>query len=168
MTSLVAKASAIRPDARQVAWQRMEQTAFLHFGVNTFTGLEWGHGDEDPDLFQPTGLDTDQWARTLRDGGFKLAILTVKHHDGFLLYPSRYSDHRSPPAGGATARVTWCGRSSTSMRRYGLKVGLYMSPADENQYLDGVYANGSAHTPRTIPTLVPGRPDRRDLPRRTP
>ncbi len=168
VTSLVAKASAIRPTPRQVDWQRMEQTAFLHFGVNTFTGLEWGHGDEDPDLFQPTGLDTDQWARTLRDSGFKLAILTVKHHDGFLLYPSRYSDH-------SVASSSWQGGQGDvvaafvkSMRKYGLKVGLYLSPADENQYLDGVYANGSAHTPRTIPTLVPGD-DRtgQDLPQYT-
>jgi hypothetical protein len=72
LTLLVAKASAIRPEARQVDWQRMEQTAFIHFGVNTFTGLEWGYGDEDPNLFQPGQLDTDQWARTLRDSGFKL------------------------------------------------------------------------------------------------
>jgi alpha-L-fucosidase len=156
VTSLVAKASAIRPDARQVAWQRMEQTAFLHFGVNTFTGLEWGHGDEDPNLFQPTGLDTDQWARTLRDSGFKLAILTVKHHDGFLLYPSRYSQHSVASSSWEGGRGDVVRAFVTSMRQYGLKVGFYLSPADENQYLDGVYANGSARTPRTIPTLVAG------------
>jgi alpha-L-fucosidase len=168
VTSLVAKASAIRPDARQVAWQRMEQTAFLHFGVNTFTGLEWGHGDEDPELFQPSGLDTDQWARTLRDSGFKLAILTVKHHDGFLLYPSRYSKHSVASSSWQDGKGDVVRAFVTSMRKYGLKVGFYLSPADENQYLDGVYANGSAHTPRTIPTLVPGD-DRagRDLPQYT-
>jgi alpha-L-fucosidase len=155
-TDLVRKASQVRPTARQIAWQRLEQTAFLHFGVNTFTGLEWGTGDEDPDVFQPTGLDTDQWARALRDGGFKLAILTVKHHDGFVLYPSRYTDH-------TVASSSWRGgqgdvlRSfADSMRRYGLKVGVYISPADENQYLHGVYANGSARSTRTIPTLVDG------------
>jgi alpha-L-fucosidase len=168
VTSLVAKASAIRPDGRQVAWPRMEQTAFLHFGVNTFTGLEWGHGDEDPELFQPTGLDTDQWARTLRDSGFKLAILTVKHHDGFLLYPSRYSKHSVAASSWEDGKGDVVRAFVTSMRKYGLKIGLYLSPADENQYLDGVYANGSAHTPRTIPTLVPGD-DRegRDLPQYT-
>ena len=156
LTSLVAKASAIRPHPRQVAWQRMEQTAFIHFGVNTFTGLEWGHGDEDPDLFQPARLDTDQWARTLRDSGFKLAILTVKHHDGFLLYPSRYSDHSVASSSWRNGAGDVVREFADSMRRYGLKVGFYMSPADENQFLDGVYANGSPHTPRTIPTLVPG------------
>ncbi|GAA3807348.1 hypothetical protein GCM10022403_046810 [Streptomyces coacervatus] len=160
---LVRKASQVRPTARQIAWQALEQTAFLHFGVNTFTGLEWGTGDEDPNVFQPTGLDTDQWARALRDGGFKLAILTVKHHDGFVLYPSRYTNH-------TVASSSWEGghgdvlRSfADSMRRYGLKVGVYISPADENQYLHGVYANGSARATRTIPTLVDGdtrSPDR--------
>ena len=153
---LVRKASQVRPTARQIAWQGLERTAFLHFGVNTFTGLEWGTGDEDPDVFQPTGLDTDQWARALRDGGFKLAILTVKHHDGFVLYPSRYTNH-------TVASSSWDGghgdvlRSfADSMRRHGLKVGVYISPADENQYLHGVYANGSARTERTVPTLVEG------------
>jgi alpha-L-fucosidase len=160
---LVRKASQVRPTARQIAWQALEQTAFLHFGVNTFTGLEWGTGDEDPNVFQPTGLDTDQWARALRDGGFRLAILTVKHHDGFVLHPSRYTNH-------TVASSSWEGghgdvlRSfADSMRRYGLKVGVYISPADENQYLHGVYANGSARTQRTIPTLVEGdnrAPDR--------
>ncbi|MFI6659979.1 alpha-L-fucosidase [Streptomyces sp. NPDC050523] len=160
---LVCKAAQVRPTARQIAWQSLEQTAFLHFGVNTFTGLEWGTGDEDPNVFQPTGLDTDQWARALRDGGFKLAILTVKHHDGFVLYPSRYTNH-------TVASSSWQGghgdvlRSfAGSMRRHGLKVGVYISPADENQYLHGVYANGSARTGRTIPTLVEGddrTPDR--------
>ncbi|MEV3856341.1 alpha-L-fucosidase [Streptomyces sp. NPDC050095] len=162
---LVAKAARVRPTQRQLAWQALEKTAFLHFGVNTFTGLEWGTGDEDPNVFQPTGLDTDQWARALRDGGFKLAILTVKHHDGFVLYPSRYTNH-------SVASSSWRGGAgdvlrsfADSMRTYGIKVGVYISPADENQYLDGVYANGSARTTRTIPTLVDGD-DRtgRDLP----
>ncbi|MFE2937528.1 alpha-L-fucosidase [Streptomyces sp. NPDC059255] len=153
---LVAKAAGLRPTERQIAWQRLERTAFLHFGVNTFTGLEWGTGDEDPDVFQPVGLDTDQWARALRDGGFSLAILTVKHHDGFVLHPTRYTGH-------SVASSTWeAGRGDVlrsfadSMRAHGIKVGVYISPADENQYLHGVYANGSARTPRAIPTLVDG------------
>lgn len=153
---LVDKASRIRPTDRQIAWQRLEKTAFLHFGVNTFTGLEWGTGDEDPDVFQPAGLDTDQWARALRDGGFELAILTVKHHDGFVLYPSRYTKHGVVSSSWADGRGDVLRSFADSMRRHGIKVGVYVSPADENQYLHGVYANGSARSPRTIPTPLPG------------
>ncbi|MFC9132290.1 alpha-L-fucosidase [Streptomyces sp. NPDC057099] len=153
---LVRKASQVRPTAGQIAWQRLERTAFLHFGVNTFTGLEWGTGDEDPDVFQPVALDTDQWARALRDGGFKLAILTVKHHDGFVLHPSRYTGHTVASSTWRDGRGDVLRDFADSMRRHGLKVGVYISPADENQYLHGVYANGSARADRTIPTLVDG------------
>ncbi|MEU0384594.1 alpha-L-fucosidase [Streptomyces chartreusis] len=153
---LVRKASQVRPTARQIAWQRLERTAFLHFGVNTFTGLEWGTGDEDPDVFQPAGLDTDQWARALRDGGFRLAILTVKHHDGFVLYPSRYTGHSVASSSWRDGRGDVLRDFADSMRRHGIKVGVYISPADENQYLHGVYANGSARSPRTVPTPVAG------------
>ncbi|TRO67816.1 alpha-L-fucosidase [Streptomyces sp. IB201691-2A2] len=158
---LVRKASQVRPTERQIAWQALERTAFLHFGVNTFTGLEWGTGDEDPDVFQPVGLDTDQWARALRDGGFKLAILTVKHHDGFVLYQSRYTNHSVASSSWQDGQGDVLRSFADSMRRHGLKVGVYISPADENQYLHGVYANGSARSERTIPTRVPGddRPD---------
>ncbi|NEA99179.1 alpha-L-fucosidase [Streptomyces sp. SID13726] len=151
---LVRKASQVRPTARQIAWQSLEQTAFLHFGVNTFTGLEWGTGDEDPNVFQPTGLDTDQWAAALKDGGFRLAILTVKHHDGFVLYPSRYTDHTVASSSWRDGHGDVLRSFADSMRRHGLKVGVYLSPADENQYLHGVYANGSARSERTVPTLV--------------
>ncbi|MFB7597826.1 alpha-L-fucosidase [Streptomyces sp. NPDC056160] len=160
---LVRKASRVRPTERQIAWQRLGRTAFLHFGVNTFTGLEWGTGDEDPDVFRPARLDTDQWARALRDGGFTLAVLTVKHHDGFVLYPSRYTGHTVASSGWLGGQGDVLRAFADSMRRHGLKVGVYISPADENQYLHGVYANGSTRVPRTIPTPVPGddRPPRR-------
>ncbi|MEV5878931.1 alpha-L-fucosidase [Streptomyces sp. NPDC052101] len=151
---LVRKASRLRPTARQIAWQQRERTAFLHFGVNTFTGLEWGTGDEDPDVFQPAGLDTDQWARALRDSGFRLAVLTVKHHDGFVLYPSRYTKHTVASSSWRGGRGDVLRSFADSMRRHGLKAGVYISPADENQYLHGVYANGSTRTTRTIPTPV--------------
>ncbi|MFB6857112.1 alpha-L-fucosidase [Streptomyces sp. NPDC056341] len=162
---LVAKASRVRPTKRQIAWQSLEKTAFLHFGVNTFTGLEWGTGDEDPNVFQPTGLDTDQWARALRDGGFKLAILTVKHHDGFVLYPSRYTKHSVASSSWRSGKGDVLRSFADSMRKYGIKVGVYISPADENQYLDGVYANGSKRSARTIPTLVDGDDRAGDDPR---
>ena len=153
---LVRKASQVRPTARQIAWQRLERTAFLHFGVNTFTGLEWGTGDEDPDVFQPAGLDTDQWARALRDGGFSSPSSPSS---------TTTASSSTPPATPATASASSSWRDgrgdvlrsfADSMRRHGIKVGVYVSPADENQYLHGVYANGSARADHTIPTLVDG------------
>lgn len=155
-TSIVSKASALRPSPRQVAWQEAEQTAFLHFGMNTFTGQEWGHGDEDPDLFQPSELATDQWARVLRDNGFRYAVLTVKHHDGFVLFPSRYTDHDVASSSWRDGAGDVLEEFTESAHRYGLKVGVYLSPSDWNQYHKGVFANGSPKTERTIPTLVPG------------
>ncbi len=154
--SLLSKASSLRPTERQVSWQEAERTAFLHFGMNTFTGNEWGHGDEDPELFQPAELDTDQWARVLADNGFRYAILTVKHHDGFVLYPSRYTDHDVTASSWRGGRGDVLREFVDSAHRYGLKVGVYLSPSDWSQYHKGVFANGSAKTPRTIPTLVPG------------
>ncbi|RII20290.1 Alpha-L-fucosidase [Streptomyces sp. YIM 130001] len=159
---LVETAARIRPTERQITWQRLERTAFLHFGVNTFTGLEWGTGDEDPEVFQPARLDTDQWARALRDGGFKLAVLTVKHHDGFVLYPSRYTGHTVAASSWQDGRGDVVRAFTDSMRRHGIKVGLYLSPADENQYLHGVYANGSPRTAHTVPTPVEGDDRTRD------
>ncbi|MCX5070973.1 alpha-L-fucosidase [Streptomyces sp. NBC_00513] len=158
LDSLVTKASKVRPDPRQYTWQRYDQIVFLHFGVNTYTGNEWGYGNEDPDLFNPTALDTDQWARSLKDAGFAMGILTVKHHDGFLLYNSRYSTHDVGSSNWENGTGDVMKRFADSMRKYGLKVGIYVSPADENAYSNGtgLYANGSARSNRTIPTLVAG------------
>jgi alpha-L-fucosidase len=159
---IIEKAASVVPSPRQLAWQRLELTAFMHFGVNTYNARDWGDGKENPNIFQPEGLDTDQWMRSLKDAGFTQAILTAKHHDGFLLFPSRYSPH-------SVAASSWRGgqgdvvRSFTdSAHRYGLKVGLYVSPADIHEALPGGrYNNGSAPTARTIPSdpasVVDGR-----------
>ncbi|WP_188316689.1 ricin-type beta-trefoil lectin domain protein [Solihabitans fulvus] len=150
--AVIAKAANVVPSPRQLAWQRQEQTAFIHFGVNTYDGREWGTGSEDPNIFQPTGLNTDQWAGTLRDAGFREAILTAKHHDGFLLFPSAYSQQ-------SVAASSWEGgrgdvvRSFTdSAHKVGLRTGIYLSPADLHEALPGGrYANGSTPKSVTIP-----------------
>ena len=152
--TIIANAANVVPSARQLAWQRLELTAFIHFGVNTFDGREWGTGTEDPNIFNPTGLNTDQWAASLKNAGFKAGILTAKHHDGFLLFGSKYSSFSV-----ASDRAWMNGQGDVmksfadSMHRYGLKVGIYLSPADLHENLSGGrFANGSASKAVTIPS----------------
>ncbi|MFC7679354.1 alpha-L-fucosidase [Paenibacillus sp. GCM10028914] len=154
--ALAAKASLVRPEPRQVTWQEYEQTAFLHYGINTYYDVEWGNFNEDPNKFQPTELDTDQWAKSLKESGFKMAILTVKHHDGFLLYPSRYTDFSVKSSSWKDGEGDVLREFVTSMRKYGIKIGVYLSPADHNAYTEGIFGNGSQPTLRNIPTLVEG------------
>src|ERR1017187_2493072 len=87
------KAAKVLPRPNQTAWMRLERTFFVHFGPNTFRGVEWGNGREDPSVFNPTALDADQWVRAIKEGGGKMVVLVCKHHDGFNLWPTRYSDH---------------------------------------------------------------------------
>ena len=120
------------PTARQIAYQQMEFFCFIHFTVNTFTGSEWGDGTEPEFIFNPTELDARQWAKAARDGGMKGLILTCKHHDGFCLWPSKYTEHsikNSPYKNGKGDIVR---ETAEACREYGLKFGVYLSPWDRN------------------------------------
>ncbi len=121
------------PTARQLEWQRGELAMFLHFGVNTFTGREWGAGDEDPDVFNPANLDVGQWARVARETGFRTLILTAKHHDGFALWPSRYTDHSVRSSSWLRGAGDVLGELARAAADEDLRLGVYLSPWDRHE-----------------------------------
>ncbi len=158
--SIILKAAHAVPTINQYEALKNEFIAFIHFGPNTFTRMEWGNGMEDPKIFNLQNLDTDQWCKALKDAQMKMVIITVKHHDGFVLWLSRYTKHGIMSSPFKNGKGDILKNLSKSCKKYGLKLGIYLSPADlyqiENK--EGLYGNLSKYTERTIPRPVEGHP----------
>jgi len=146
------KAAKVLPRANQTDWMRLERTFFLHFGVNTFNGVEWGSGREDPSIFNPKELDANQWLDAMQKFGGKMIVLVCKHHDGFCMWPTRYTAHSVAASPWRDGKGDEVREVANAARTHGLELAVYLSPADLYQLRTnpknpgGYYGNGSIYS----------------------